>query len=199
MPKLCAIRRSLLERLHSAVELVLPCCKGKLMHTKQWLKVWRRFQPPRDTPPITADMVWVVAWELAVRGWPRVASLLLLRWSFGLGPGEALQLRREDSLPAFVVTGQRAMLVLCVKANTKVGRRQVAWPLGPLDQLGTWWQILQIHAFRNFSDVYHHGGGLQPHYSRGMRRGGAQGSMPFGARPLLWVGVRVLCSGSSIH
>ena len=122
--------RSKFERLLSAVEAVLPICKGKLLHSHAVLRAWRRATPPNHAIPMPFRVMIVLAWTLAMQGWPRVGGLLIIQWSAGLRPGEVLQLYPEHLILPLAGTNRQPMISLGAKEGTKVGRKQVTFIIG---------------------------------------------------------------------
>jgi len=119
------------QHLVAAVEKLWPGTKYKLPYTHGQLSAVSHMQLAHHTIPMPWNCALCLAHWMAMAGKPRLGGVLLLQWSTGLRPMEALslqtqQLTRPDENPS----GNLGIITLAPKSGTKVGRPQfvLLWP-----------------------------------------------------------------------
>jgi len=134
----------------AAVEKVWPQLKWKLTSSHAALGVMEKVHAVDHTWPMPWPICLIIAQWLAMAGWPRVGALLLLQWSAGLRPSEAVALEGHHLSPPGVGPGgvrrTKAVITLQPKAGTKSRRPQFTM----LDGL---WTPIGLMILRRFSQT----------------------------------------------
>lgn len=79
--------------LVAAVEFFLPHVKGRLVYSREALKGRANVEAVHHTIPLPQDCAYLLATLHASRGFPRLATAVLLQQGTGLRPSELLGIR----------------------------------------------------------------------------------------------------------
>ena len=111
--------------LVAAVEFFLPHVKGRLVYSREALKGRANVEAVHHTIPLPQDCAYLLATLHASRGFPRLATAVLLQQGTGLRPSELLGIRcNHVYIPDSLSDVQRVSIRLGVEVSTKVKREQ---------------------------------------------------------------------------